>query len=117
VAGNATCVLLGAGGAISTVLAPILVARGDRVKLVSRGGRSMPGTDAVRADLLDAHEVADAVEEGSTVFELAGLCYDAAVWEEQWPRIMRNTSDACEGCNPRLASSTTSTCTAAWTPR
>ena len=32
----------------------------------------------------------DAVEEGSTVYLLAGLPYNRRVWAEQWPRIMRN---------------------------
>lgn len=80
---DTTDVLLGAGGSIATVLAPILVARGHRVRLVSRGAHVMPGTEAVSADLLDARAVMDAVGEGSTVFLLAGLRYQAAVWEEQ----------------------------------
>jgi nucleoside-diphosphate-sugar epimerase len=33
---------------------------------------------------------------------VAGLKYDAAVWSEQWPRVMRNVIDACKRAGTRL---------------
>ncbi len=43
-----------------------------------------------------------AVEEGSTVYLLAGLPYDRNVWREQWPPIMRNVVAACASKGARL---------------
>jgi nucleoside-diphosphate-sugar epimerase len=99
---TATDVLLGAGGSIATVLAPALVQRGHHVRLVSRRGHAMTGTEGVSADLLDARAVADAVDAGSTVFLLAGLRYETSAWEEQWPRIMRHAIEACAARGARL---------------
>ncbi len=98
----ATDVLLGAGGSIAAVLAPILVARGHRVRLVSRGGHALSGAESISADLLDARAVANAIGDDSAVFLLAGLRYQAAVWEEQWPRIMRHVIDGCAARGARL---------------
>jgi nucleoside-diphosphate-sugar epimerase len=95
-------VILGAGGAIGTPLAAELCARQQRVRAVSRRGAATAGAEAVRADLNDADEVLKAVPEGSTVYLLAGLKYDRRVWQEQWPRIMRNVVRACSQKGARL---------------
>ena len=55
------------------------------------------------ADLLDAQAAADAVADSEISYLVAGLEYDARVWQEQWPRVMRNTIDACERHNSALA--------------
>ena len=95
-------VILGAGGAIGAPLAIELVARGSRVRTVSRTGRGLPGAESARADLIDRDAVLGVVEAGSTVHLLAGLPYDRRVWREQWPRIMRNVVGACEAKQARL---------------
>ena len=95
-------VILGAGGAVGTPLAAELLARGRRVRAVSRGGRAPAGADVVRADLNDPGGVLRAVEPGSAVHLLAGLKYDRRVWQEQWPRIMRNVVRACSEKGARL---------------
>ena len=95
-------VILGAGGAIANVLLRELTARGDSVRLVSRSGREAEGGESVRADLLDPGSVRQAVNEGSTVYLLAGLPYRTAVWQAQWPQIMRNTIDAVASRGARL---------------
>jgi nucleoside-diphosphate-sugar epimerase len=95
-------VILGAGGAIGTPLAKELLARNARVRLVSRRGVGGDGAEAAKADLNEAADVLRAVEEGSTVYLVAGLQYDIRVWREQWPRIMRNVVAACEARRARL---------------
>ncbi len=95
-------IILGAGGAIGTPLAAELVERGARLRTVSRSGAGPEGAERVRADLTDAGEVLRVVDEGSTVYLLAGLPYDRRVWREQWPRIMRNAVAACESKAARL---------------
>ncbi len=95
-------VILGAGGAIGTPLAQALIARKLPVRLVSRRGVTAEGAGSVLADLNDAAGVLGAVEEGATVYLLAGLEYNIRVWREQWPRIMRNAVSACEAKGARL---------------
>src|SRR5690606_21026999 len=36
------------------------------------------------------------------VYLVAGLKYDATVWQEQWPRVMRHVIDACKRHDARL---------------
>jgi nucleoside-diphosphate-sugar epimerase len=95
-------IILGAGGAIGTPLAAELVARQQRVHAVSRRAAATAGVEAVRADLNDPDDVRQVVAEGSTVYLLAGLKYDRRVWQEQWPRIMRNVVQACSAKGARL---------------
>jgi nucleoside-diphosphate-sugar epimerase len=58
--------------------------------------------EAARADLADEEQTAAVVEEGSTVYLLAGLPYDSRVWRIQWPRIMSAVVKACEAKHARL---------------
>jgi nucleoside-diphosphate-sugar epimerase len=54
-------------------------------------------TDEVfSADLLDAKATAAAVAGSEITYLVAGLKYDHKVWEDQWPRVMRNAIDACK---------------------
>jgi nucleoside-diphosphate-sugar epimerase len=95
-------VILGAGGAIGTPLALELLARQRRLRTVSRNGAGPPGAEITRADLNDPGQVLRTVEEGAVVYLLAGLRYDRRVWQEQWPRIMRNVVAACASKGARL---------------
>jgi hypothetical protein len=52
--------------------------------------------ELVSADLLDAKATADAVAGSTITYLVAGLKYDHKVWEEQWPKVMRNAIDACK---------------------
>jgi nucleoside-diphosphate-sugar epimerase len=95
-------IILGAGGAIGTPLVAELLARQQKVRAVSRSGAAPAGIEAVRADLNEADDVLRAIEPGSTVYLLAGLKYDRRVWQEQWPRIMKNVVRACSSKSARL---------------
>jgi nucleoside-diphosphate-sugar epimerase len=95
-------IILGAGGAIGTPLAQELLARGEHVQTVSRTGRSVPGAESGHADLTSPDDVLRTVKPGAVVYLLAGLVYDRRVWQEQWPRIMRNVVTACEARAARL---------------
>lgn len=94
-------VILGANGVIGRELAARLPAYTDRVRLVSRAPRRVNEADElVAADLLDAHATAEAVRGAEVAYLVAGLKYDARVWQDQWPRVMRHAIDACarHGC-------------------
>lgn len=95
-------ILLGAGGAITQPLLRELLRKGETVKLVSRRGAPVPGTESVRADLTREREVFEAVEQSSFVYLIAGLPYSAKVWGEQWPQVMLNTVSACAAKGARL---------------
>lgn len=95
--------LLGAGGVIARELAASLLARGERVRLVSRQAHPAPGgAETVTADLLDPAAVDRAVAGSAVVHLVAGLRYDTAVWQAQWPRVMAHTIDACLRHGARL---------------
>lgn len=94
--------ILGAGGVIADGLSQELLARGERVRLVSRRARPVPGAESVAADLTDAAQTLAAVQGSRVVYLVAGLPYRAAIWEEQWPRVMRHAIEACRRAGARL---------------
>lgn len=99
---ESTHVLLGAGGAISQCLARELISQNRKVRLVSRSGFSLEGSDTMRANLLDADQTTMAISPGATVYLLAGLPYDRRVWLDAWPKIMQNVIAACKDKSARL---------------
>jgi nucleoside-diphosphate-sugar epimerase len=89
--------ILGANGVIGNELSRLLPKYTDKVRQVSRHPKQVNATDEVfPADLLDVAAVSEAVKGSDVVYLVAGLKYDAAVWADQWPRVMRNTIDACK---------------------
>lgn len=102
-AGGELHTVLGASGVIARELTASLLARGVRVRLVSRHAPPGPaGTETVQADLLDAGAVRRAVAGSAVVHLVAGLRYDAAVWQAEWPRVMAHTIEACLAHDARL---------------
>lgn len=96
--------LLGAGGVIARELTDALLAQGAHVRQVSRHVHPAPtGAEHVVADLLDAAAVDRAVAGSDVVHLVAGLRYDTAVWQAEWPRVMANAIEACLRHGARLA--------------
>jgi nucleoside-diphosphate-sugar epimerase len=94
--------IFGATGVIGRELAVALAAAGERVRLVSRRPRVNASVETVAADLLDAEATARAVAGSAVAYLVAGLPYDASIWEQQWPRVMRHAIDACKRHGVRL---------------
>ena len=89
--------ILGANGVIGRELSRHLPRYSNRIRQVSRSPKQVNATDELfSADLLDAEATADAVAGSEITYLVAGLKYDHKVWEEQWPRVMRNAIDACK---------------------
>ena len=89
--------VLGANGVIGRELSRHLPHYTDRIRQVSRSPKPVNATDELfNADLLDAKSTADAVAGGTVAYLVAGLKYDHAVWEVQWPKVMRNAVEACK---------------------
>lgn len=95
-------IILGAGGAIGSTLADELKSKGEKIKLVSRSGIKLEGTETAKADLLYKEQVENAVEDSSIVYMTAGLPYNYSVWQKQWFNIMQNVVEACKNKNARL---------------
>jgi nucleoside-diphosphate-sugar epimerase len=95
-------ILLGAGGALTYPLVRELLSQGKSVKLVSRSGHPVAGTESVRADLRIEDDVLEAVDSESVVYLIAGLPYSTKVWGEQWPVVMKNSIAACSAKGAKL---------------
>jgi len=95
-------IVLGAGGAISRTLVKELLSDNQKIKLASRNSKVIEGIESVKTDLLNFNDVNNVIEEFSTVYLVAGLTYSAKVWNDQWPKIMRNVAEACSAKNSRL---------------
>ncbi|PZR41069.1 SDR family oxidoreductase [Paraburkholderia fungorum] len=89
--------ILGANGQIAVELARELQRKyTSDVRLVSRHPRKVNDTDTlVSANLLDAKQTLDAVKGSSIVYFTAGLPPDTALWEAQFPTMLKNALDAC----------------------
>lgn len=95
--------ILGAGGAVGVELLKELAGRGQRVRLVGRHPKPVPGVaEVVGADVSQADQAIQAVSGSEVAYLLVGLKYDLKVWSELWPRIMRNTVEACKRTKARL---------------
>lgn len=95
--------ILGANGVIGRELSGHLLQYTDRVRQVSRNPKAVNATDELmKGDLLNAGDVRRAVAGSEIVYLLAGLKYDVATWQDQWPRIMRNVIDACKASGSKL---------------
>lgn len=95
--------ILGANGVIGRELSRALSSASAPVRQVGRRpAKENPGDEVMAADLLDARATADAVSGSEVAYLVAGLKYDATVWREQWPRVMRNVIDACKRHGARL---------------
>jgi nucleoside-diphosphate-sugar epimerase len=96
--------LLGAGGAITHGLArhlPLLTT--EPLRLVSRRPQRVNPTDElVAADLTDPAQTLRAVAGSSVAYLVAGLPYDAKIWQRDWPRVMTNVLNACEAHGTQL---------------
>jgi nucleoside-diphosphate-sugar epimerase len=95
--------ILGARGVIGRELSRALSADSIPVRQVSRAPQRRDPSDEVRsADLLDAQGTDRALAGSDVAYLVAGLKYDTAAWQDQWPRIMRNVIDACSRHNCKL---------------
>ena len=95
--------ILGANGAVGRSLSAMLPRTTVRLRQVGRTPhREAPDDELVTADLLDAAATDRAVAGSDVVYLLAGLPYSTPVWQEQWPRVMQHTLEACIRHGARL---------------
>ena len=96
--------ILGATGQIAVELARELRRNHtSELRLVSRNPRKVNETDAlVAANLLDAGQTAAAVKGSEVVYFTAGLPPDTALWEAQFPTMLRNALNASRAAGARF---------------
>ena len=95
--------ILGANGTIAQELSKLLPVYTNKIRQVSRHPKKVNESDElVVADLLNFEQTEKAVAGSEITYLLAGLKYDIGVWKEQWPKVMKNTIDACKKHNSKL---------------
>jgi nucleoside-diphosphate-sugar epimerase len=100
---NGLHTILGAGGVIGRELSRQLAREGQRIRQVGRQPVAVQaGDELMTADLTDARATTAAVAGSEVVYLVAGLAYNTAVWQSQWPLVMRNVIDACARHGARL---------------
>src|SRR5437867_3447617 len=94
--------ILGAGGSVANEMVPVLLAKNEKVRLVSRTGKSQANVETVAADMTNYDQTLNAVKDSSIVYLLVGLKYDIRVWSVSWPNIMTNVINACKATGSKL---------------
>ncbi len=95
-------VLFGAGQ-VGQSLAQRLLAAGKRVRIARRSSQGIPpGTEAMAGDAADPAFCLRAAEGATVVYHCMNPPYDAAVWAEVLPRLMRNLIAAAGRAQARL---------------
>lgn len=94
-------VVLG-GGPVGRTLLERLLARGLRVRVVTRSGRTkMPaGAEHVSADLADAEQAARACAGAAVVFGCVGMDY--VDWARRWPPMMQGMLAGAQAARARF---------------
>ncbi|MEO1061492.1 MAG: NAD-dependent epimerase/dehydratase family protein [Actinomycetota bacterium] len=91
--------VLGAGP-VGHAVTVALVRRGARPTVVTRRGTTVPGADAVAADVADPVQAKSALAEATAVFQCAQPAYHR--WPEDFPPLQRSILDACEAAGATL---------------
>ncbi|WP_449440602.1 NAD-dependent epimerase/dehydratase family protein [Pedobacter steynii] len=98
--------ILGAGGPTANALTKELLKHdpNETIRLVSRRPLKVTGSNVTwqKADLLNYTEVLAAVKGSAVIYMCAGLIYDKAIWQQQWPVIMQNLINATKETRARL---------------
>lgn len=95
-------VVLGATGVVGRETTAALSAAGLPGIAASRSGAPSAHATSRSVDLTDAPAVIRALEAADVAYLTAGLPYTTRAWRTGWPRILRNTIDACVATGTHL---------------
>jgi nucleoside-diphosphate-sugar epimerase len=95
--------ILGAGGPVANALTRELENHNETIRLVSRR-EIKPGKNTTwkKADLLNLTELREASRGSTVIYLCAGIVYDAEIWKQQWPAIIKNVIAVAKENNARL---------------
>ena len=94
--------ILGAGGAVSNQLLPVLQQNNEQIRLVSRKPQGTVKAESIAADITNYEQTLNAIKGSDIVYLLIGLKYDIRVWKDSWPKIMTNVINACKATGSKL---------------
>ncbi len=95
--------ILGSGGAIGNELAKALKEYTTQIRLVSRNPEKINETDQLfSADLTDRTKVFEAIQGSSIAYVTVGFPYNLKVWQNNWPKFIKNVLEACIEYNCKL---------------
>ncbi len=95
--------ILGAGGAIGIELAKALTTYTTDIRLVGRNPKKVNATDQLfKADLTNREQVFSAIEGSQVVYLMVGFDYNTKIWQQMWPPLIKNVTDACLQYNAKL---------------
>jgi nucleoside-diphosphate-sugar epimerase len=96
--------ILGAGGPVANALTTELINNNSTIRLVSRREIKTTAKNVswTKADLLNYKEVLAAAKGSAVIYLCAGLIYDAAIWQQQWPVVIQNAINAAKETGARL---------------
>jgi nucleoside-diphosphate-sugar epimerase len=88
--------ILGSSGIIGIELAKALSKYTDRVRLVARNPQKVnDSNEIVKADVLDYGQLEKAIAGSEVVYITVGFEYNTKVWQESWPKFMKNVIEIC----------------------
>lgn len=89
--------ILGSSGIIGIEIAKELPKYTDKVRLVARNPQKVNDSDElVKADVLDYEQLEKAIVGSDVVYITVGFEYNAKVWQETWPKFMKNVIEICK---------------------
>ncbi|MDY0342885.1 MAG: NAD-dependent epimerase/dehydratase family protein [Lentimicrobium sp.] len=89
--------IIGSGGAIGIELAKALTEYTTDIRLVSRNPKRVNPTDKLLpADITSYNELEKAVKGSDVVYVTVGFPYNHKVWEELWPKFIRDLISVCK---------------------
>ena len=95
--------ILGAGGAIGSLLAGILPQYTQDIRLVGKNPKAVnPNDELLQADLTKINDAYKSIEGADVVYMTVGLPYKTKLWEATWPVLMDNIIGACKYYNAKL---------------
>jgi nucleoside-diphosphate-sugar epimerase len=95
--------ILGSGGAIGIPLAKELKKHTNKIRLVSRNPKKVNETDELfPIDVNDLAQIDKAIAGSDVVYVVIGFEYKLSVWQNTWPRFLKEVINACKTYNSRL---------------
>jgi nucleoside-diphosphate-sugar epimerase len=88
--------ILGAGGGAGTEITRELSNYTKDIRVVSRSPKKVNDADqTMKADLTNPTQLDEAVKGSEVVYVTIAFEYKLKVWQDQWPKFMKNLIDSC----------------------